>query len=247
MNKNALVTNRDLDIFRFLFESKVATSQQISDKIFPGRHITAATRRLRKLSNLSLIRRKPINLRNRSITSYSLSEQGFSKYLAKTLPELSRKQLRSDSIEHDIVLCEIRSLFESYAKVTSFHTENMLQSLTDYSKSSKFSPFIDRNSDAVIELESTDSNMIIPIEYEASLKANSRIFQVIYDYYANDKILLTLYICKNDSIMKKLISIEEKVAPEKLRKVYFASLDAIEGTKGYAVFSSSTGKKIRIK
>ena len=99
----AIITDRDKRLFLYLFVNKVATINDIKKDIFHNKTAKKNVyRRLIKLSKAKIITSsiEQGNLRRRL---YSLTMEGFKKYISKE--KVARRiQLKSDSIEYDLTL-----------------------------------------------------------------------------------------------------------------------------------------------
>ena len=109
--KNIVLCKRDWRIMCLLFESKVLSREQINNQFFPDVSKHTVNRRLRKIVDLGLIKRKPIAVERGVFYGYSLAQQGLAK-IKSTLPyEVKAVRVSSECPLHDIALNDIRQVF----------------------------------------------------------------------------------------------------------------------------------------
>ena len=238
--KNVVLCSRDLLITRLLFESKIASQEQIADYLFPDVSAQTVNRRLLKIMELGLIRRKPIAVDNKIIYAYSLTQRGLTKtqltlsFRVKTAGTLSECPL------HDIALNDIRKSFEAKSAVQRYYTENVLQSCDEYRDDMKFRPFIKLNSDAMAEVDTRIGVLNLAIEFDTTHKSKSRYLRKLNTYYVERGVDGVLYICANKYILNVLLKVDREVSDRYQcdPKVYFALLENITGAAGELTFRS---------
>ena len=162
------MSEKDLELLTFLHKVKVASYAQIGRDIYCGYHKDSVGKRLRKLEDNRLIHGGRNRLLCNGKKIVSLTKHGFDSFI-KNGTEV-RIELKSDAKQHDLVLVDIRHHFLKSAKTLRYATENQIQTYGFNSSERDIASFLTLNSDAVIELKFSTSNILIPIEYEGSLK-----------------------------------------------------------------------------
>ena len=239
--KNVVLCSRDMRIMQSLFESKVMSSEQIGKQFFPDVSKDTVNRRLRKISSLGLIKRKPIEVGKRIFYGYSLAQRGLAK-IKSTLPyEVKAVRVSSECPLHDIALNGIRKAFEAKSAVQSYYTENVMQSCDEYHDDKKFQPFIKLNSDAMAEVDTRIGALNLAIEFDATHKSKHRYSQKVNDYYVEHGVDGVLYICANKYILRALLGIDKKVSKRHAcdPKLYFALLDNVTGAGEKMTFTNT--------
>ena len=239
--KNVVLCNRDLRIMRSMFEGKVMSRDQINQQFFPDVSKDAVNKRLRKITSLGLIRRKPVIFEDRVIFGYSLTQRGLAK-ITPTLPyQVKAVRASSECPLHDIALNDIRQAFEAKPTVQRYYTENVLQSCDEYRDDEKFQPFVELNSDAMAEIDTRIGVLNLAIEFDATHKSKQRYSQKIDDYYVEYGVDGVLYVCANKYILHVLLKVDQEMAKrhECEPKLYFSLLEDVAGAVGKMTFTNA--------
>ncbi len=174
-----VITERDKKIFQFLFENKVATALQITNSFFENNSPKTAYRRLLYLARAGWLRKEGKFLSDRLIHIYGIADKTYEKYVHNEEVNGRKEQLKSNSIEHDLALVDIRLAFKKNQAVQKVYSENNLQSCYGFSKSDEFRDIVSLQSDGAVELLIHGKyRFIVPIEYEASFKDRKRCYNV---------------------------------------------------------------------
>ena len=238
--KNVVLCSRDLRIMCLLFESKIASQEQIADYLFPDVSAQTVNRRLLKIMELGLIRRKPIAVDNKIIYAYSLTQRGLTKIQLTLSCRVKTAGTLSECPLHDIALNDIRKAFEAKSAVQRYYSENVLQSCDEYRDDRKFRPFIKLNSDAMAEVDTRIGVLNLAIEFDTTHKSKSRYLRKLNTYYVEQGVDGVLYICANKYILNVLLKVDREVSDRYQcdPKVYFALLENITGAAGELTFRS---------
>ena len=240
-SRNFVLCNRDMRIMRSLFEGKVMKREQIGNQFFPDVSKDTVNRRLRKISRLGLIKRKPIEEEQRFFYGYSLTQKGLAE-IKPTLPyEVKAMRASSECPLHDIALNDIRQAFEAKPTVQRYYTENVMQSCDEYHSDRKFKPFIELNSDAMAEVNTRIGVLNLAIEFDATHKSRHRYRQKVNDYYVEHGVDGVLYICAHKYILRALLGVDKEVSERHQcdHKLYFALLDDVTGAVGEMAFTNA--------
>jgi hypothetical protein len=238
------ITDRDRKIFQFLFESKVASLTQILDRIFTGLSPQNSNRRMLKLTRGGWVRRGGHHQNGRLHYVYWLSEKAFRRFLHGNGSEAPREQLKSDCIEHDLALVNIRIRFEENPAVRSFLTENTLQSAGESDLPNEVRPWIGLRPDAAVEvIEQDHETMFVPLEYESSLKSIDRCRNKLRDYYVLHGGSAVFFICSDENVLRRMLKVDRELSAEYRPKMYFSLLSDVLQARDTLPFQKSDGTK----
>lgn len=224
---------RDCKLFKYLFENKIATRDQIARDVFKSVGKQVINDRLLKLTKAKYIESSPIVWHKKILFTYELCQNGV-QILKRHYPyHITGRGHKSNSIKHDLSLVDLRFAFQRMGLVTNYFTEAMLQSCTEFEDSEDLCQFVAVNSDAVIEVTTTKRVYYFAIEYEASDKAKDRYYKKLTDYHTSGKIPAVLFICKHKAIMKLVKSIEKDICSQGFNRIiYFSMLGNVLNTTG---------------
>ncbi len=85
--------------------------------------------------------------------------------------------------------------------------------------SESFSQFSLVNSDAAISIETPRSKFDVALEYEISIKEESRYIKKLKQYYFSSRVGLVLYVCGNDKIEKLIRRVDSELCQKHSTKV----------------------------
>ena len=169
------ITDRDRLLFKELFENRVMSVDQIRTDIFSKVSQQAISRRLVKLTEYAFIERRTIcDLGGSKLSVYLNTQKAIKKMCGEYGHRITSELCKSDSVEHDLRLVDLRRRFMTMKCVTKYHTENVLQSCHEFSDSEDIRPFVIHNTDAVLEIEKNGKKITIGLEFENSEKAFER-------------------------------------------------------------------------
>ena len=241
------ITERDVNVLKFLHENKIAQRDQLHNLFFKKTNIRVFNRRILKLLEHGYVERRALALNHKLTSCYQLSPKGF-QYL-KSFNEFEEvfKSERSEAIEHDISLVVVRGIISAKKKVIKFFTENMLQCNSYFIESDIFKKFIRLQSDAVCEAKFSKANHLLAIEYESSIKSKKRYEDKISDYY-NVDIQAVIYICESQRLLEKIMEIDKIVSKRKKvdSKLYFCLMNDLKKSSTEHTFFSSSERTISL-
>jgi hypothetical protein len=214
-----MVTLRDIEIMQFIFEHRAVSIKQLANKFFPKVSFQAAYMRLEKLV-ISKYLVKSFTIWNRtSAAFYGITEKGINTFCGSYKHQITKLDYKSDSINHDLGLVELRARLEKSKMVSGYYSECMLQNCSDLAGDDNFREFRLVNSDAALAIESSESKYHIALEYEISAKHLDDYINKLNDYYSSTKVALVLYICGNARI-EKLIRTSDLEIGKKQSKIF---------------------------
>lgn|GEM_PF-1582085 len=242
--KTVVINERDRELFNYLYEVKVATQEQISRDVYKGVTKTVVYRRLKKLIHMKYLKRSLYFNGTRAISAYSLSKTGLRVFIFNNKSdEYAIKRCLSDSIEHDIILNDIRQRLLSCDEVKDYYSENVLASNASIVEDKKFKGFKKMHSDGMIFLQKGDEVFHLAVEYEHTLKYAKRYERLFFDYRFESDITAILYICRDKKVLKRVKEAELKETKGENQKTFFALVDDILAAKGALKFKTSDDKR----
>lgn len=161
---------------------------------------------------------------HRTQIDFYLSKRAYRSHVLLPGVNDRREQLKSDKIEHDVRLVDLRACLESRETVTHFYTENVLQSRHDLAEAEKYRDSRSLHSDAVLDLLiEKEFRYVLPFEYEGSQKSKDRWAEKLLDYYLKHEAQAVLWVCETDSIARAMGETDLSLSTGRAPKMYFAT------------------------
>jgi DNA-binding MarR family transcriptional regulator len=242
-----VLTMRDYQLFHFLFRGKVSTVSQINKHIFSGIEEKTVHRRLTKLRKANFLSKGTFLQNDKPRVTFSLGEDGLAKIKEQLPYRVTEKSHRSDSPEHDITLNDIWAVLKGSHRISSYFSENELQTSRDLASDPRLKPFVDLNSDGVLSVQKGDEKVFTALEYDANKKAVGRYKDKIKQYYAHSSVPAVFYIGRNRSVLNAVQNAERLVVKdlEKKFKFYYCSLNDVLECESQVTFESLSGRSFR--
>lgn len=237
------ISKVDIEFLKYLHSVKVVSYEQANRDIYHGIKRDSVSKRLRKLESNKLIE----GYRSRTVCHgkkiVSLTKKGFYEFVAKG--EEQRVELKSDSVEHDLALVDIRYRFLRRPKIKKYLSENELQTWGKSHYDGIYSTFVNLNSDSLVVVKGADNLQFLPIEFDAFHKSNSRYEQFFEKYYNSSEVTIALYVCNTKRIMMQLMKVEEQKGNTVHPKFfYILKNDLFENDE--LVFKNWKGQQIKL-
>ncbi len=246
MRPKVTLMKRDWELLSFLHAQKVASTLQLQRDII-GSSVAATRRRLLILKNLGLIEVVTRLEGSQATNIFSLSPKGFACLKRTNAEGFSQERYRSNSVDHDLKLVDIRANLEGRNNVAKFYSENEMQSLALFSGDPKLDSFRIMQVDAAVELRNQlGKSLLCALEFEANLKSKIRYRDRVQRYYLSDSIPAVLYVSLNPKIEEVVKYFEKMEAPKEFKKIYFASFDSFRAMDGPVMFENQDGIKFMI-
>lgn len=238
------LTQRDFNLFSYLFFLKGAARHQINRDIFANVTKGVLHDRLTKLTKHGFL-------------EIGLFDYGMSRtcYFAtpKALESLSlvgvkteRRELKSACQKHDLFLVDVRQKFLSAKGCVQYLTENQLQSETFNDKGFNYQCFRELNSDAFLRVKIGSGEFSGAVEYEQSNKGRARYEPLFHSYYSTENVVFVLYICHSVAFQNTLMKIEKSVRGKKDSKFFFTTQQCFRDSQTVISFINSESEKIEI-
>ena len=237
---------RDRELFNYLYEVKVATTSQIGRDVFKNVTKTVIYRRLKKLIDKKFLVRVSFFNGKRAISAFSLSKTGLRKFILDgERDDYKIKRCLSDSIEHDIILNDIRHLFLGLNQVEDYFSENVLTSgisLGEKEKWEQIKELKELSPDGIVLVRRNGKLFFVGVEYEHCLKYSFRYRSLFYRYHTS-RATAVFYICRDKKILKRVIRRESECSQRRQnKKVLFATLEELFSNPKKLTFQSSNRK-----
>ena len=244
-----ILGERDFKLMCSLFENKVMSREQIGRQFFNGASKQAVSRRLRKLVDLGLITRTSVIVGHGAISGYSLTPHGLAKIKPMLAYEVRTGSRLSECPLHDIALNDIRKAFEAKPTVQRYYTENVLQTSTDLQRDVKFRPFIELNSDAMVEVDTKVGVLNLAIEFDTTCKSKIRYLHKLNAYYGKRGIDGVLYVCASEHILNTLLKIDKEVSDRRRchPRMYLSLYENVIGNREELTFTNANRYIFRVR
>lgn len=243
-----VLTSRDREIFKFLFQCKIATTKDIQKAFFLKKNIGTTRNRLTKLYKFGYINRNVVERRpGKWIYACYLSKEGFKEMRQASPFKIVRQELKSDAPAHDLSLVRLKLKMAGTPSIKSWYSENELQSYQDLQEHCDFEPYYKSRTDIVIDVFNNDKSKskLFGLEYEERPKMTSRIRDKFEGYLSKDDIFRLIYVSKEQSIQDKLMTtLKEIEAHTGKDKFYFATMNEILSAQNKFTFENINGKKM---
>jgi hypothetical protein len=236
------ITERDKKIFRFLFDSKVATAKQIWRRFFLSKSIRSCEMRLSRLVESGWIKCSGHKSHKRLHSVYFLTARAYEDFVMIAGVNDRRRQLQSDSIDHDLTLADLRERFEKNSIVQRVLLENELQSSHEHSSFDELLHLIRIRSDAAVEiLVNRQDRYWIPLEYESTLKSIERCKAKLREYYLGYSGAIVFFICKDETVLSRMKVIDRELSKDSRSKMYFALVKDVLSSESKLKFETASG------
>jgi hypothetical protein len=222
--------------------------KQIRAEVFPTNCQQAISRRLIKLVEYAYLDRRIIqDGRGRDISVYLTTPKALKEVKARYPHRITSDLCKSDSVDHDLTLVDLRRRLEAISCVRHYYAENVLQACAEFAESERIGPFVRNYTDAVLEFEKSGQKIIAGLEFENSEKASERYTRKLLSYYSDSRIPIVLYICADERI-KKTVALAESgvVGTNRPRCFYALSVDVLR-SESHCAFVNLKGDKITLR
>lgn len=236
---------RDLEIFKYIFSSRVVLLNQISEKFFPGTHPAISAKRMRKLELGGYIKPGAL-LQNGRFQKYFLANDK-SLEAARQLWKfkIDNPHFKSESVEHDVRLTSLRLKLEKLKCFRSIFPENLLQSSSALTEDPVLGDFVRVQSDAalVVTLDNL-KQVVFAIELELHSKGLPRYKEKLSVYYLRNNVEGVLYVCPEPAVIKCLQEADALVRGKRNSLLYFSLEENALSDPSKITFTSATGQKV---
>ncbi len=237
-----LVTPRDREILKHLFENKIATQKQIAQKFFPGKSKQAVSQRILKLKKESLIDLKGVIVDGLVKKCLVIKSRSVS-LIEDTVPyTIDRDPIKSDSPEHDLILSDLIEGLKNYKTVSDVMTEASLRTYKEIREDINLGVYGELRSDGVVAMDIDGNTAYAALEYERNIKSNARYFKKLRSYYDQETIGGVLFICENERMRKLVYTIDSKIRSNQSSKFFLALKNDVQSLPTRITFKNFKGQ-----
>lgn len=216
-----IITPRDLRILMHLLRFRISSIAQIHVSVWgQEKSVCNMYRRLKRLSQLGLIIKRPVVAGHEVIAAYELTHKGVC--LAAKNKGVSRKgQFISQAPMHDLNLSELSRALEKLRHCKRLWTETEIRTERQGAESGRLRAVHSLGSDALILIDGVPTDIACAVEYERTRKSADRISDRFFKYEKEPSVGWVLYVCESKSDMEALMSIDRKFFEKEESKSYF--------------------------
>jgi hypothetical protein len=224
------------------------SGKQIRAEVFPLSCQQAISRRLVKLARYAYLDRRIVqDGRGRDISVYLTTPKALNEVKARYPHRITSDLCKSDSVDHDLALVDIRRRLEAIDCVKHYFTENVLQACAEFVESERIGPFVRNHTDAVLEFDKSGQKIIAGLEFENSEKASERYTRKLLSYYSDSRIPIVLYVCADERIRKTVAQAESGVLGTNRPRCFYALSVDVLGSSESCAFVNLKGEKITLR
>lgn len=229
------ITERDVQLFHYLHAVKVATYKQIHRDIYPEYKLKSVCNRVVEFEKLKLVTGTQNRIFSCGERVNSLSKVGFEQFVAKG-SEL-RSELKSEVINHDLKLVDLRHAIMKLEKISTYFTENQVQTwgLSDFGIES--SKLVQLHSDALARIKFSNGEIWAAIEYESSDKLSQRYEPILRKYYLSEEIGVVFCVCKTENLIHRVSKVEKSLFPSDQPKFFYQVVDHFQKNESVSFFN----------
>jgi len=223
----------------------VTYGKQLSDTHFRGLPRQRASKRLCKLESLGYLERRYVRAPGESTqAAYSLTRKALNTIAETYRHKITREFIKSDSVAHDLVLVEVRRRVERLKLVTGYYTENVLQACAKFAEQEAMWPFVQNNTDAVLEITRQGIKTLVALEFENSEKAQERYTRKLVSYYADIRTPAIFYVCASERIRAAVAQAEATVGGKGPARCFYSLLSDVLSESPSCTFTDRKGGRI---
>lgn len=241
------MAERDRQLMVRIFENRIMSAEQIGAEFFPSVARQNVLRRLAKLTQYGFLARRMVNpFVAGDISAFSITPRALEAVKARYPFRIVKDYCKSDSVEHDVELVNVRSRLRAFRSVAGYYTENMLQTCEDFSVSDSFTPFKKQNTDAAIEIRKNGKIILVGLEFERSEKIFDRYTKKLFGYYSDSRTAVILYVCKSLAIQRVVARAEASVMGANRPRCFYSLLEDVLQPNEKCIFKNLKGDTITL-
>lgn len=242
-----MLVERDKQIFVRVFENRVMSRAQIEAEFFSGVARQTFTARLLKLVQYGFLERKVVtSYEVGDFQAYSITPKALEVVRARYPFRIVKEFCKSDSVEHDVELVNVRNRLRALRSVAAYYTENMLQACEDFSGQETFAAFKKQNTDVVLEIRKNGKIAVVGLEFERSEKVFDRYTKKLFSYYSDSSTAIVFYVCRSPAIERVIVRAEAAVMGSNRPRCFYASLEDVLKPNEKCTFRNLKGDTITL-
>ncbi len=243
-----MLVERDKQLFVRIFENRVMSADQIGTEFFSEVARQTFAARLSKLVHYGFLDRKIVSSTEMGdFPVYSVTPKALEVVKARYPFRIMKEYCKSDSVEHDVELVNVRGRIDPLRSVAAYYTENMLQACDDFSDMDSLSAFTKQNTDVALEIRKNGKISIVGLEFERSEKAFDRYAKKLFAYYSDSHTAVILYVCRSPAIQRVVARAEAAVMGSNRPRCFYALLGDVLQSNEKCTFKNLNGDTITLE
>lgn len=247
---NVRITQRDRDLFRFIYENAYVTAPQIQKAIFLYGNLLTAHQRLFRLVSAGYLYRIKCDQILYKLTPKSLCELVLSK---EKITQYQDKRVIFRQVHHDVSVVDCRQLLEKFTDVQNWIPAHRL-------RTSRYSDLQYKDGkkvnvpDAIFEVKRGSKVLRAAFEFERVHKNKSRYYSLIENYHLIYPIDLVFYVVKPKFIKPLLLDITNQILEELRRqklkvnnRLFVTTFDELKNSGASICFNGAEDQNFSFK
>lgn len=223
------------------------SSMQIRAEFFQNVARQTVADRFAKLVRYGFLDRRIVSFAgSNSLPAYSITPKALEIVRARYPLRIVKDFCKSDSVEHDVELVNVRNRLRRLQSVAGYYTENMLQACEGFPRQDSLVAFRKYNTDAAIEVRKNGKITVVGLEFERSEKAFDRYARKLLSYYSDSSTPVLFYACMSAAIQKTLARAESSVMGSGRARCFYALLENVLQSSGKCTFTNLKGDTISL-
>ncbi len=245
--KRIVLVERDKQLFVRIFENRVMSAAQIEAEFFSGVARQTFSARLLKLVYYGFLERKVVASHEAGdYPAYSITPRALEIVKARYPFRIVKEFCKSDSVEHDVELVNVRNRLRALRSVAAYYTENMLQACEDFSGADTLAAFRKQNTDVALEVRKSGKISVVGLEFERSEKIFDRYTKKLFSYYSDSRTAVVLYVCRSLAIQRVITRAEESIMGSNRPRCFYALLEDVLQPNEKCTFKNLKGDTITL-
>lgn len=242
MNRQSVkITQRDINLFHYLFRNKVASVPQINRDVVTEASEKTCYARLKKLERAGLLRKTTVPFGR--FSAYQIGKTGLSALASKGLvgDKIAPSPVEVAKLEHDLILVDICSKIRTFQTCRSIVFENEIRLKTVRHELLEHISRLQKIPDAVLLVDEIGGPRVHALEYQRRLNDGSGWKKKLTQYYLSHFIDRVLLITDTEAEADRFRRLDREISVGSPRKLFATSLGTfLEGTEA-APFRASDG------
>lgn len=230
-----------------IFENRIMSVPQIEAEFFQAVARQTFAMRLLKIAHYGFLERRIVcSVEAGDFPAYSITPKALEIVRARYPFKIVKEYCKSDSVEHDVELVNVRNRLQAFRSVAGYYTENVLQACEDFSGTDALAAFKSQNTDAALEIRKNGKITVVGLEFERSEKDFERYARKLRAYYSDSRTAVIFYVCRNATIQRALARAEASVMGSNRPRCFFALLDDVLQANEKCTFTNLKGDTITL-
>ncbi len=242
-----MLVERDKQLLVRIFENRIMSVSQIGAEFFQEVARQTFAMRLLKIAHYGFLERKIVcSAEIGDFPAYSITPKALEIVRARYQFKIVKEYCKSDSVEHDVELVNVRNRLRTFRSVAGYYTENMLQACEDFSGTDALAAFKSHNTDAALEIRKNGKITVVGLEFERSEKVFERYARKLRSYYSDSRTAVIFYVCRSAAIQRALARAEASVMGSSRPRCFYALLGDVLQPNEKCTFTNLRGDTITL-